>query len=256
MDLVLLVDTSASILETDEENQVRISNFLISIVRAVDLDEVHIALVTFGSRVHVEFYLNTFSTQQEYTTAFKNYRFDRGLTMTGAALQVVRNDIFIHDHGDREWVPNTILLITDGKPTDLGQELTREVAEMKEEGVKIMIAAITTFGVPFDESMAELIASAPLKLHFFEVEDYNSLSVRLDEIILETCRTVNTSTVITTPNCKIFTKSLQIFFSSIIFVDLRYSGKLHSKLELYPARDSVHDEIGVRCDGEQCTWRK
>ncbi len=214
LDLALLVDTSGSIEDADPANIVRIANFLVSITRAVDLDEVHIALVTFGNHAKVEFYLNTFSTEREYVTAIKNYTYDGGWTRTRAALGVVRDQVFVPEHGDREGVPNIILLITDGNPTDSGPELTQEAAQLKDEyGVKVLIVAVSTFHMPFDEEVAEILASRPIEEHFFEVEDYNSLSARLNEIIQQTCRPDNTSTVVSTANCRL----LAIAFSNECF---------------------------------------
>ncbi len=202
MDLVLLVDTSSSIADNDPGNIERISNFPINIVKAVDLDDVHVAMVTFSTDVKVEFYLNTFSTEKDYVTAIKRYTYEGGSTRTLAALRAVRDQVLIHEHGDRKGVPNAILLITDGDPTDFGPEIVNETAQMRDE-VKIVIVSVVTTE-PFDEENVKILASEPPEENFFEVTDYNALSARVEEIIRQTCRPDNDTSVVTLPNCKMF----------------------------------------------------
>jgi len=205
-DIILVVDHSGSIRDTNppgEDNWEKVMDFLRSIVTALDIgeDSTRLGLVSYGNRGKVDFTLNTYYSSQELLEkGINQIVYKGGNTNTTGALRVARQEVMTVAAGDRPEVNNIVILITDGIPTREAPGLPAEAADVRQ--MARLIAVGVTDAV--DRPLLESIISKPIDKTYFSVEDFDQLSVILDELISEACRTVappvtTTTTTTTTP---------------------------------------------------------
>ncbi|RUS70240.1 hypothetical protein EGW08_022000 [Elysia chlorotica] len=95
----------------------------------------------FSDAAHVEFYLNETSSIDGVIDRLDGTNYTEGNTQTGAALNVLREDVFTTAHGDRPGAPNLAVVITDGASSD-HQTLMNESSLMKEAGVDLVAVSV------------------------------------------------------------------------------------------------------------------
>ena len=91
-----------------------------------------------GNTARLDFRLNTYTDATSLAAAIRNLVFEGGGTYMGEALRMARRQIFNATNGDREDVPNVIILVTDGKATDKSAVLN-ETRHIRNLGIKIVI---------------------------------------------------------------------------------------------------------------------
>ena len=98
---------------------------------------------------------------------------------------MANEDIFNPDNGDREDIPNVIILITDGHST-------RETNLTQLEANKLRDRDITTFvmGITSNVNITELegIASLPVQEHLYQVESILDLRDFVEALIIHVCK--------------------------------------------------------------------
>lgn len=80
-----------------------------------------VSVVQYSTDAAVEFYLNTYKTQQNVVDAVRSLRHKGGRPLnTGAALQYVKDNIFTSSSGSRyqQGVPQILILLTGGRSSD------------------------------------------------------------------------------------------------------------------------------------------
>jgi len=96
-----------------------------------------------GNKATLNFYLNNFTDEQSLTNAVRSIRYLSGNTNTTGGLRLMRTEIFSVEHGDRSWVPDVAVLITDGIPTREVDRLSDEVRRIKNRGIRIVGVGVT-----------------------------------------------------------------------------------------------------------------
>ena len=76
---------------------------------------VHVGLVTYSDDTKVRFSLTQYSTKQDVLHAVERLPYTRGRTNTASALQTVRENLMSAAAGDREDVPDVVVVFTDGE---------------------------------------------------------------------------------------------------------------------------------------------
>jgi len=96
-----------------------------------------------GSKAYLLFHLSNYTNTQSLVDAVRRIRYCSGSTNTTGGLRVARTEIFNTASGDREAVPDVVVLITDGNPTREVEILGDEVQRIKDLGIRIVGVGVT-----------------------------------------------------------------------------------------------------------------
>ena len=182
-DVVFILDSSASIYPPDFDKQIA---FVESIVDRFTIgpQQVRVGVETFGETHWLKFQLDRHSDAASLKRAVKAVRFRAGKwTNTGDALKYARETMFTEEHGDRPWVPNIAVVITDGKSTE--DKVTKAEAEAaRNAGIQIFAIGV---GKRYDRQELLDIASDPSDKFVFTVDNYKALDSIIETFTLRTC---------------------------------------------------------------------
>ncbi|XP_078407828.1 collagen alpha-1(XII) chain-like isoform X6 [Cetorhinus maximus] len=176
-DIVFLIDGSDNVGTTDFPF---VHDFLTSIIENLDIGSgrVQIGLVQYSNYAETEFYLNTYSSEDEILSHVEGLRLRGGMPLnTGAALDYVLKNHFTRSSGSRkeEGVPQILVLITAGRSRDY----------IKPSVDALNQAAVTTFAVGTrnaDPAQLREIASDPsLSL---SVQEFRSLPHAQEQVMI------------------------------------------------------------------------
>uniref|UniRef100_A0A8B9KZI4 Collagen alpha-1(XX) chain n=1 Tax=Astyanax mexicanus TaxID=7994 RepID=A0A8B9KZI4_ASTMX len=178
-DLVLLVDGSWSIGRT---NFRKVREFLEGLVMPffIGPDAVQIALSQYSGDPRTEWQLNNFTTREQLLDAVRNFRYKGGNTFTGQALIHVLEENLNEESGARSDVPRFVLLLTDGKSQD---DAVTAATRLKSEGVEIIAVGVKNA----DEAELRQVASEPLELNVYNVNDFPLLSKLVSRLVHILC---------------------------------------------------------------------
>ncbi len=138
----------------------------------VDLLQSNVAVVTFADTARVEFRLDAFDTRTDIKNAIDDIPYSRGTTNTAEALRLVREEVFVPNRGDREQLPNIVILFTDGGSNNFERAL-QEARLSREEGIVLISVGISNW-----INMIELreIASDPDEFNVFNIESFDLIT--------------------------------------------------------------------------------
>ncbi|XP_029394291.1 collagen alpha-3(VI) chain isoform X2 [Mus pahari] len=167
-DIVFLVDSSWS---AGKDRFLLIQEFLSDVVEslAVGDNDFHFALVRLNGNPHTEFLLNTYHSKQEVLSHIANMSYIGGSNQTGKGLEYVIHSHLTEASGSRaaDGVPQVIIVLTDGQ-SENGFALPS--AELKSADVNVFAV-----GVEGADERAREVASEPLSMHAFNLENVTSL---------------------------------------------------------------------------------
>ncbi|XP_030772323.1 collagen alpha-3(VI) chain isoform X2 [Rhinopithecus roxellana] len=168
-DIIFLVDSSWTI---GEEHFQLVREFLYDVVKslAVGENDFHFALVQFNGNPHTEFLLNTYRTKQEVLSHISNMSYIGGTNQTGKGLEYVMQNHLTKAAGSRagDGVPQVIVVLTDGHAK---HGLALPSAELKSADVNVFAIGVEDA----DEGALKEIASEPVNMHVFNLENFTSL---------------------------------------------------------------------------------
>ncbi|XP_027443901.2 collagen alpha-3(VI) chain isoform X2 [Zalophus californianus] len=168
-DIIFLVDSSWSI---GKEHFQLVREFLYDVIEslAVGDSDFRFALVQFNGNPHTEFLLNTYRTKQEVLSHISNMSYIGGSNETGKGLEYVMQNHLTEAAGSRasDGVPQVIVVLTDGHSDD---GLALPSAELKSADVNVFAIGVEDA----DEGALKEIASEPLNMHVFNLENFTSL---------------------------------------------------------------------------------
>lgn len=178
-DLVLLVDGSWSIGRT---NFKKVREFLEGLVTPFHIspDGVQIALSQYSGDPRTEWNLNNFTSREQLIDAVRNFRYKGGNTFTGQALIHVMEENLKEEAGARSNVPRFLLLLTDGKSQD---DAVAAANKLKNAGVEIIAVGVKNA----DETELKQVASEPLELNVYNVNDFPLLSKLVGRLVRIIC---------------------------------------------------------------------
>uniref|UniRef100_A0A8C2GRS2 Collagen type XX alpha 1 chain n=1 Tax=Cyprinus carpio TaxID=7962 RepID=A0A8C2GRS2_CYPCA len=167
-DLVLLVDGSWSIGRT---NFRKVRDFLegLAVPFHIGPQGVQIALSQYSGDPRTEWHLNNFTSREPLLEAIRNFRYKGGNTFTGQALIHALETNLKEDVGARPNTPQFLLLLTDGKSQD---DAIAAANRLKNAGVEIIAIGVKNA----DEAELRQVASEPLELNVYNVNDFPLLS--------------------------------------------------------------------------------
>uniref|UniRef100_E1BB91 Collagen alpha-3(VI) chain n=1 Tax=Bos taurus TaxID=9913 RepID=E1BB91_BOVIN len=168
-DIIFLVDSSWSI---GKEHFQLVREFLYDVIEslAVGDNDFRFALVQFNGNPHTEFLFNTYRSKQEVLSHVSNMSYIGGSNQTGKGLAYVMQNHLTEAAGSRasDGVPQVIVVLTHGHSED---GLALPSAELKSADVNVFAIGVEDA----DEAALKEIASEPLNMHVFNLENYTSL---------------------------------------------------------------------------------
>uniref|UniRef100_A0A2K5RJM9 von Willebrand factor A domain-containing protein 2 n=1 Tax=Cebus imitator TaxID=2715852 RepID=A0A2K5RJM9_CEBIM len=166
VDILFLLDGSHSIGKGSFE---RSKHFAITVCDALDIspEKVRVGAFQFSSTPHLEFPLDSFSTQQEVKAKIKRMVFKGGRTETGLALKNLLHRGF--PGGRNASVPQILIIITDGKSQG---HVALPAKQLKEKGVTVFAVGVR---FPRWEELHTL-ASEPREQHVLLAEQVEDAS--------------------------------------------------------------------------------
>ncbi|XP_053499164.1 collagen alpha-1(XX) chain [Ictalurus furcatus] len=178
-DLVLLVDGSWSIGRT---NFKKVREFLEGLVTPFRIGPygVQIALSQYSGDPRTEWQLNNFTSKEQLLDAVRNFRYKGGNTFTGQALIHVLEENLKEEVGARSDTPQFLLLLTDGKSQD---DAIAAASRLKNAGVEIIAVGVKNA----DEAELKQVASEPLELNVYNVNDFPLLSKLVGRLVRILC---------------------------------------------------------------------
>ncbi|KAM9445890.1 solute carrier family 35 member C2 [Clarias gariepinus] len=178
-DLVLLVDGSWSIGRT---NFKKVREFLEGLVTPFHIGPygVQFALSQYSGDPRTEWQLNNFTAKEQLLDAVRNFRYKGGNTFTGQALIHVLEENLKEEVGARSDTPQFLLLLTDGKSQD---DAVAAASRLKNAGVEIIAVGVKNA----DEAELKQIASEPLDLNVYNVNDFPLLSKLVGRLVRILC---------------------------------------------------------------------
>ncbi|XP_074654673.1 von Willebrand factor A domain-containing protein 2-like [Tubulanus polymorphus] len=169
-DIVFVIDASLSVGAANFE---KIKQFCDSVVKKLRIGEheVRVAAVRYSNKAttKVFLFLNSQFSKDGVLAGIDSIDYVGGMTYSGYALKMVKNQVFKVNKGMREWAKNLVVLITDGYASDSVKEIS---AVLQGEGAKVMAVAI---GTGADVNGLQTIVSAPGDENVFAVSGYDKL---------------------------------------------------------------------------------
>uniref|UniRef100_A0A667Z5L8 Collagen, type XIV, alpha 1b n=1 Tax=Myripristis murdjan TaxID=586833 RepID=A0A667Z5L8_9TELE len=178
-DIMLLVDGSWSIGRT---NFRRVRDFLEGLVTPFHIgpNHIQIGLTQYSGDPRTEWQLNNFTTKDQLLEAVRNFRYKGGNTFTGQALLHVMEENMRAESGARSDTPFFLVLLTDGKSQD---DAIAAANRLKNAGVEIIAVGVKNA----DEAELRQVASEPLELNVYNVNDFPLLSKLVSRLVHILC---------------------------------------------------------------------
>ncbi|XP_014449748.1 collagen alpha-3(VI) chain isoform X4 [Alligator mississippiensis] len=168
-DIIFLVDSSWSI---GKEHFQLVREFLYDVVKSLDVGEndFHFALVQFSGNPHTEFQLNTYRSTQDVLSHILNMPYMGGGTKTGKGLEYLIQNHLSKAAGSRasDGTPQIIIVLTDGRSQD---DVALPSSVLKSADVNMFAIGVQNAV----EGELKEIASEPLDLHVFNLENFTAL---------------------------------------------------------------------------------
>uniref|UniRef100_A0A7M4EEQ5 Collagen alpha-3(VI) chain n=1 Tax=Crocodylus porosus TaxID=8502 RepID=A0A7M4EEQ5_CROPO len=168
-DIIFLVDSSWSI---GKEHFQLVREFLYDVVKSLDVGEndFHFALVQFSGNPHTEFQLNTYRSTQDVLSHILNMPYMGGGTKTGKGLEYLIQNHLTKAAGSRasDGTPQIIIVLTDGRSQD---DVALPSSVLKSADINMFAIGVQNAV----EGELKEIASEPLDLHIFNLENFTAL---------------------------------------------------------------------------------
>uniref|UniRef100_A0A4W5NLL5 VWFA domain-containing protein n=1 Tax=Hucho hucho TaxID=62062 RepID=A0A4W5NLL5_9TELE len=139
-DVVFLLDGSDETLNGFEAMR----DFVQRVVEKLTVEENkdRVSVVQYSREPEAHFYLNTYTTKEDVLDTVRGLRHKGGRPLnTGAALQYVRDNVFIDSSGSRrqEGIPQILILLSGGRSND---DVRNAVTNLKEIGVMAIVVGM------------------------------------------------------------------------------------------------------------------
>ena len=157
------MDGSGSIEHQGQGNFQRSKDFIIGLVRTLDIDrdKVNVATVLYWHSYLIVHPLDTLFNQEDIETAIQAIPYPSGGTRTGQALDVIRTMIFRNLGTDRDQLPKIVVVLTDGLSQD---NVAGPAQALRNTGVTVIAVGV---GCCFYRPELNLIATDPDEDHVY-----------------------------------------------------------------------------------------
>lgn len=174
LDFVFVIDSSRSVRPEDYE---KVKTFIRDMLQFLDVGEnrTRVGLLQYGSLIQNEFFLKDFVRKEDVQRAVAQMEHLASGTMTGLALQFLRQEAFSVSNGARSvelGVPRVAVVVTDGRPQDQVEE---DAALARQAGIEIFAVGVGRV----DMAMLRTIGSEPHSEHVFLVAKFSEIDTLL-----------------------------------------------------------------------------
>ncbi|XP_029361069.1 collagen alpha-6(VI) chain-like isoform X1 [Echeneis naucrates] len=183
-DVIFLLDQSGSI---SVESYTLMINFTAQLVKSLDVREysIRVGVAQFSDDPKHEFYLDKYSSKEDVIRHLQSIKQTGGNTYIGKALGYIKK-YFEVSHGSRrnDWVPQNLVLITDGDSHD----------DVEDAAVELRSLGIVVFAIGVgDVHMLELlqITGTPEKL--FTTRNFEGLETIKEKVVDAICQSTDSS---------------------------------------------------------------
>lgn len=148
-------------------------DFTKDLIREANIDNgyMRVGIVTYSTNVVVEFQLNSYKTKTDLFTAVDRITYRYGSTNSAGGLNTARTEMFTVANGDREDVPNIVIIITDGVSNINARRTIPEAQETHAAGILVYAVGI---GLRETKEL-DAMATAPASDNSFKVNYFNEL---------------------------------------------------------------------------------
>ena len=157
--------------------------FVVSLIKNLDLNETRVSVMTFSTFTNTLFYLNSFKNISNIENLVTNAEYDADGTNTGLALNLADSEIMQEYRGMRNeslGIPRIIMVITDGESND--KTLTFNHSQIiKNRGINIISIGIGNL------NPKELNDIASSKSDVYKVEDFDKIVLILASLSRTVC---------------------------------------------------------------------
>ena len=136
---MFVLDSSGSV----EENFELAQNLTKRIVYGLNFEggRTQVGVVVYSSAANVMFHLEEYSRKDEVLNAI-SFTVDGQRTNTFAGIQLMREEMFTSNNGDRVGAPNWGVVITDGRSNVHNEDTIDEAMRAHDEGIQIFAVGI------------------------------------------------------------------------------------------------------------------
>jgi uncharacterized protein YegL len=185
VDVTFVVDSSGSINAANPNNWKSGLTFINTVIDylAIGPDAVQVAMVMFGTKAQVQFYLDKYTDKAELQAKITSTPYLSQWTNLDAGLKLVWKNIYAAGRGTRPGVAKIAVIITDGIDNkDTRYTLTdADICKSKE----IQLAAV---GITDNVDVNRLMQIVSTPSNYFNVTDYASLSNLINMIATQICQ--------------------------------------------------------------------
>lgn len=144
VDLLFVVDSSASIKKAGAGNWQKVISFIQQTVRSLEIgtDKNQIAIVNFATKATLVRSFAATQTIDAVETDISNINYDNGNTDTAAGLQMAHDQVF-GKSGDRNTAADVVILITDGKPNKHINDAIPAAEKLHDRDIKVITIGVT-----------------------------------------------------------------------------------------------------------------
>ena len=143
MDVAFLVDSSDGVTPINFERE---KNFLKTIVRSLNLSPglSRVSIIPYSERADVTVNFSDRLSMDSLLRRIDNIPYYGGRKQIDQALQLAASRLFLPGGSARQYVPRTLVIVTDGEQERLtaGTAFNESLALLKENGVKFLVVAI------------------------------------------------------------------------------------------------------------------
>ncbi len=183
VDVVFLTDVSDSI----SNSLNRVNDFLVSVSQelVISSNDARVGIATYSASATTRLNLNAGTSRSRVADVFRNQVVGSGArTNTAGGIEHVYTRMFTESLGDREDVPNVLVLMSDGRSDDFNEAI-RQANLAKSRGVEIITISISP-----DDNLRELSALATNpNSGVLSVTDVNNLVSLVNRLVTQICPT-------------------------------------------------------------------
>ena len=170
-DITFVLDTSDTVGNDNFQKQLEFVKNTVNDLKIAP-DKARISIVTYGSGVYNQFFLNQYATKADIINAVSNIPFRGGRTHTADAIRYVSQTSFNPIHGARGDASHVAVFVTNGHSST--PDIVRLQAQTAKDNNVIMYGVGVGSGVDMNE--LSNIASDPKGRYVLHSESYGSLS--------------------------------------------------------------------------------
>lgn len=180
IDLVFILDTSTSVTKENFQLMISAVNGFVSDAD-IDSGNTRIAIITYSTKVRVEFDLKTYKTKNNLLEAINAIEYTFGDTNTADAIKKMRTHSFTTFSGDRQGIPNVAVIVTDGVSNINHYQTIPEAKLARQSGIEIYAIGV---GVSKTDELNAIAGKAENR---FDIEHFEELEHNLDNVYKSLC---------------------------------------------------------------------